>query len=85
MRDCSQVPAAAWQLLATARWEQLRKADFTLRLGEGAAVLKGGGDPFYQRRLRLGQRIWVPRPPLFCQRPVCCYRSAAEAIEVLRQ
>jgi len=44
MWSCSQVPAAAWQLLATARWEQLRKANFARRLGEGAAVLKGGGD-----------------------------------------
>ncbi|CAE7865801.1 unnamed protein product, partial [Symbiodinium necroappetens] len=29
MRGCSEVPAAAWQLLATASWEQLRKANFS--------------------------------------------------------
>ncbi|CAE7767203.1 unnamed protein product [Symbiodinium necroappetens] len=29
MEGCYKVPAAAWQLLATARWEQLRKADFS--------------------------------------------------------
>ncbi|CAE7506792.1 unnamed protein product [Symbiodinium necroappetens] len=45
MKVCSQIPAAAWQLLATARWEQLRKADFSRCFdedsegGEGAAVL----------------------------------------------
>ncbi|OLP86998.1 hypothetical protein AK812_SmicGene31832 [Symbiodinium microadriaticum] len=45
MRECSKVPAAAWQLLATARWEQLRKADFYQCFsthstgGEGAAGL----------------------------------------------
>ncbi|CAE7678881.1 unnamed protein product [Symbiodinium necroappetens] len=45
MAGCSKVPAAAWQLLATARWEQLRKADFSecfgflSKGGEGAAGL----------------------------------------------
>ncbi|CAE7208953.1 FBXL2, partial [Symbiodinium microadriaticum] len=45
MQECYKVPAAAWQLLATARWEQLRKADFTWcfndesKGGEGAAWL----------------------------------------------
>ena len=33
MKRCFAVPAAAWQLLATARWEQLRKAKFDSRLG----------------------------------------------------
>ncbi|CAE7232288.1 unnamed protein product, partial [Symbiodinium sp. CCMP2456] len=41
MRDCSQVPAAAWQLLATARWEQLRKADFTLCFNQRSKGVEG--------------------------------------------
>ena len=41
MRECYKVPAAAWQLLATARWEQLRKADFYQRLG-GRLFKRGG-------------------------------------------
>ncbi|CAE7819039.1 unnamed protein product [Symbiodinium necroappetens] len=44
MAFCYKVPAAAWQLLATARWEQLRKADFYRcfgRASEGAARVGG--------------------------------------------
>ncbi|CAE7560842.1 unnamed protein product [Symbiodinium necroappetens] len=51
MADCGKVPAAAWQLLATARWEQLRKEASLLsedavprcfgRASEGAAGVGG--------------------------------------------
>ena len=76
MRECSKVPAAAWQLLATARWEQLRKADFYQRLG---GRLFKGGDAFLAR-LRLSR---VPRP-LFVRDPSATEVPKNSSIEVLQ-
>ncbi|CAE7221218.1 unnamed protein product, partial [Symbiodinium necroappetens] len=42
MAECDKVPAAAWQLLATARfWEQLRKADFSWCFFHGSTGAEG--------------------------------------------
>ncbi|CAE7805864.1 unnamed protein product, partial [Symbiodinium necroappetens] len=41
MSYCYKVPAAAWQLLATARWEQLRKADFSRCFDEDSKGAEG--------------------------------------------
>ena len=73
MQECYKVPAAAWQLLATARWEQLRKADFTWRLG-GRHLKRGGS--FLEEASALSEG-----KASFCQRPACCDRSPAKFID----
>ena len=74
---CKEIPAAAWQLLATAEWPALKKADFAGRLGRGAKL--AGALCLFVSFFCCGPHL--PSPP--CPGPRCFYENGKGAAELL--